>query len=159
MAQASNTVTFSEFLAELFDHPVPFAHSKTTKYGASEFHYYTFIVKDLEYRVELGIFHDGGDNIAVSFDVYDPAKDRWVLSLDRTRVTDPLKVFSTVFEICKIYAKKYPGYDINFTALNSEPTRVKMYKTMLPRIAKALGRKFSVMSDANEHAFYIEGLK
>jgi len=158
MAQASNTVTFSEYLTELFDHPVPFKQTQMLRLGQSYRVFYEFAVESEEYRVEVVVSSDG-KQIDVSFDVFDRAKTRWTTKLLKDLDTDVRKVFSTVFEICKIHVKKHPTFDLYFTALTSEPSRVKMYKTMLPRIARSLGRSTSVNSYSDIFLFCIEGSK
>ena len=88
-----------------------------------------------EYKVEFGRAGKTGKAAEVAF--YARGKD----DQPKTGLTgtgDSRKIFGTVIQIIKDYVAKHKPKTILFTAMNNEPSRVKLYKVLASKADEAL---------------------
>jgi len=96
-------------------------------------HRYSFVTDSgVRYRV----FFSGTDFVEVIFASTETDDDGWKASL--TGTGDSLKVFGTVIKIIKDFIEIHQPETLYFTAEKDEPSRIKLYKTLLSRVDKEL---------------------
>lgn len=90
--------------------------------------------------IKYKVYFQGHDLVEISFSAILPGEEE-NFRPDKTTITgtgDSRKVFGTVVKIIQDFIHRYSPKTLYFTASNNEPSRVRLYNTMISQIDKAL---------------------
>lgn len=104
------------------------------EYSAGKYHFVT------DSGVKYKVYLQGKDMVEVAFSAILPGEEE-NFRPDKTTLTgtgDSRKVFGTVVKIVKEYIDTHKPNSLYFTAENSEPSRIKLYNTLIAQVDKEL---------------------
>ena len=104
------------------------------EYATGEYHFVT------DNGVKYKVYLNGKDMVGISFSAILPGEEE-NFRPDKTNITgtgNSRKVFGTVVKIIKDFAHRYSPNALYFTAENDEPSRIRLYNTMISQLDKML---------------------
>ena len=120
-------LSFTQFLKEAGDTPLPFRSGKTIAYGKSKQYNYGFDHEGKKFKVIVN--HFVPHSAHVEFSAYDTHHPAGTLDLTGDHGSKAARVMSTIHNIVKHHVKNHPELKtVSFTSENSEPSRVRLYK-------------------------------